>query len=318
MSFQEIEQVPNHQHKSSKKDSSKLGLQLKSLQALFDPRTLHQTCCVERTPKTTSRSSKPPLRKRNLPQSFFREPVQDFQSNRCDHNFEAVTSCSDMALVFDDVSLESVPTLPSGAFDSLIDHTDFPDIVAEQWYSEQTQTNPDNNGNATICQNLSTQMTYSFTPQDFSDCSGSSCDQSPVNNYITYGNEISSEHQQQLSQSISAHMDCSYADMRNIDNTFVPSDDSAKTCLEEFFDGIKSDGFLPLLNESAETNKAAPSVNGEIGVTLDNVSEALPAFPQAFYGQSGHEICNGINKYGRTDISEWTSASLLQPCYTYL
>ena len=58
---------------TSRKETSQLGLQRRSLAALFDPRTLHQRCCTEQhqQQKPTTRQ---PLRRRNLPASFFMEP----------------------------------------------------------------------------------------------------------------------------------------------------------------------------------------------------------------------------------------------------
>lgn len=58
--------------KPCRKDNSQLGLQKKSLQDLFDPRTLHARCCTDTSQKGAG--PKIPLHKRKLPPSFFTEP----------------------------------------------------------------------------------------------------------------------------------------------------------------------------------------------------------------------------------------------------
>ena len=58
---------------TSRKETSQLGLQRRSLAALFDPRTLHQRCCTDQQQQQKP-ATRQPLRRRNLPASFFMEP----------------------------------------------------------------------------------------------------------------------------------------------------------------------------------------------------------------------------------------------------
>ena len=72
--------LPGHA-KSYRKECAQIGIQVKSLQQLFDPRTLHGNCCSEQLIKRKGLLLKRPFRKRNLPVSFFTEPNRESEGS---------------------------------------------------------------------------------------------------------------------------------------------------------------------------------------------------------------------------------------------
>ncbi|XP_061164993.1 uncharacterized protein LOC133173945 [Saccostrea echinata] len=122
-----------------KKETTQSGRQMKSLQALFDPRTLHAKCCAD--PYTNTRGSKVPLRKRDLPASFFLEPST--LENR-DNLMESLMSVDDELLN----SLNRVPdldTLSSDTLDSILGKNDLDDFLNVGQWSDSSRDSSESN-----------------------------------------------------------------------------------------------------------------------------------------------------------------------------
>ncbi|XP_048777146.1 uncharacterized protein LOC125681206 [Ostrea edulis] len=112
-----------------RRGNTQSGLQMKSLQALFDPRTLHEKCCAD--PCSKSQGSKVPLRKRNLPPSFFLEPSK--LENK-DNLFESFASVLPDELLNSLNRAPDLDTLSSDTLDSILGNNDMQDLLnIGQW-----------------------------------------------------------------------------------------------------------------------------------------------------------------------------------------
>jgi hypothetical protein len=293
-------------------------VQIKSLQALFDPRTLHEKCCSDKSGKSAQNSSKMPLRKRKLPPSFFKEPRNQFQDNFPSSHI--ILQNNEYPLSLNEVT-ESGTHLPNDTIESILGQTDFHDLLIGSW----------SDGNSSA--NSSAFSTYdgnsaNFSPESYSDSSDGSCSVSPKIQHLNMCD---------ITQSTSDYVPAIppyepvYSDSGLTPDCFInkqnTTDQIAPNCSSSGFVNVippTTEGFLPLLNEPLDKydylcNDSILDTNADMQVP----SGVLPAFPQAFYGQNNitQDTGNNCNNDSLlvTDFYCWEqTSSQLKPCYTYL
>lgn len=294
--------------KTHRRETSQIGLQIKSLQALFDPRTLHEKCCSDKSTKSGPSSTKPPLRKRNLPPSFFKEPSHDIQDG-----FGATLTPNEYPFNFNEISTENCHSLPSDTIESILGEADFHDLLIGSW----------NDGNC--ARDSSAMSAYggpsgNTSPGSYTDSSDGNCSVSSISyEPMTSCNvnicqtshtsaptcDLDSLHSDAMMTSLSMHSQTPF-----YQNSFEQTN-----CMTDTGNNVtvsKADGFLPMLNEPYEKHMLYNDVISENHET-ELPNGILPGFPQTFCGQS-----NRLDSSETPNICNWNENSHFKPCYTYL
>ena len=157
----------NGQAKYARKESSQIGLQIKSLQALFDPRTLHERCCADPNSKGSPGTSKVPLRKRNLPPSFFIEPTNLQTENS--GNFPGMYQNTFMPNGLSSAPDVNVTSLPADTLESIlgVGASDLQDLLSGPW----NETSRDSSGTSGCDNSIGTCSPHSFSDSSEGICS---------------------------------------------------------------------------------------------------------------------------------------------------
>lgn len=300
--------------KVHRRETSQIGVQIKSLQALFDPRTLHEKCCSDKSGKAGSTSAKTPLRKRKLPLSFFKEPRHNVQENVLLNPFSLHSN--EYSLSVNELTVENGPILPTDTIESILGQTDFHDLLIGSWNDESS------NRNASVFSAYEGNS-GTYSPESYSDSSDGSCSVSP--------------NVQDLRMCDGNIETCDYIPVPTVyeqayDNATIPSECllsgqiSSDQLHQQIFPTFgsestnllaNSDAFLPLLNEPLDRFECFSSDCVADDITnIQSSSGALPTFPQAFYDQNG-TIDNSHDTMG-SEIFGWKQTAQLKPCYTYL
>lgn len=278
-------------------------------------------------PKSNSRSSKPPLRGRNLPPSFFQEPEhvagcqQQHNATSCAvHNhYDDVTFNIDD--ITNDITVDCMTLYQNDTLESILDETEFPDILAEQHNCDLENKQIDRVLPTTQTDGRTLNMACRQCQTEYQDFSESSCDYSPkAPEQRLLDERCFQNFDNRMENTVLNTSEClqTYTFSSNHCHVTGNSLDENEYKQSEFQNGGSVDGFLPFLNEPLETYIATPICETQADVTSFSRDTSLPTFPQAFC--SNHDFQNGTHFLDNMtrNVSEWGSSQVNQSCYTYL
>ncbi|WAQ99606.1 F181B-like protein [Mya arenaria] len=288
--------------KISRRETSQTGIQIKSLQALFDPRTLHEKCCTEKS-KHSSSSSKTPLRQRKLPSSFFKEPKKRGHRDKIIIQHDNMVPEDDISCTFNSTDSDRQVSLPIDTLESILEQNDFHDLLVGPWNVD----NGDSNSGYLTTYDDNTANGSPLSISGISAGSDGSCT-SPVllgqyegqtSESFTYGQPIC--YQNQITECYAPPSTYDQFDNTLLsDSQYANMDQSSHT----------QNGFLPLLQEE----QTFEQLLGDDPLSTGNV---LPTFPQAFCGQKCDKLINQCDMFGAC-LTGWKEGYPESACYTYL